>query len=258
MDYWIYIVEFAVIGFLLGLIVSRKILKEHNAGWVPSIVLTIAFALVVIRFIICAGVDTKGQEISIDYRLLQAVIYSMMSGILLVLAYKIKGFDYEAVARKKAGIDEDSSKEEKKEKKEKGSRVLEITYLVLLLCLGVVAAWLFNEIEMLWWQRAIGLVAASVPFLIMGRKTESVKDGEVLLMAVGGVMLGWKNIILAVFLGIFFSSATTTFRLLTRKREDKGKKLKPIKMAPFLALGIYVAALYGDAFLTWFYGLYMK
>jgi len=254
MGYWVYVVELAVIGFLLGLIVSKNILKEHNAGWVPSIVLTIAFALVGIRFIICPGVDTNGQEISIDYRLLQAAIYSIMSGILLVLSYKIKGFDYEAAARKKAGIDEES---DKIIKKEKGSRVLEITYLVLLLCLGVVAAWLFNEVEMLWWHRAIGLVAASVPFLIMGRKTESVKDGEVLLMAVGGVMLGWKNIILAVFLGIFFSSATTTFRLLTRKREDKGKKLKPIKMAPFLALGIYVAALYGDAFLAWFYGLYV-
>lgn len=253
---WIYVAELAVIGFLLGSIVNKKVLKEYNAGRVPAIVLTIAFALVGIRFLIFSGSDLNGQEITDTYKFLQTAVYSAMSGILFVLAYKIKGFDYEAAARKKAGISEDDQRLEKNEK-EKESRAMEFIYLVLLLCLGVLAAWLFNDVEMQWWHRAIGLVAASVPFLLMGRKTESVKDGEVLLMATAGVLLGWKNIIFAVFLGIFFSSATKTFKLLTRKREDKGKKLKQMKMAPFLALGIYVAALYGDFLLNWFYGLYM-
>ena len=65
-------------------------------------------------------------------------------------------------------------------------------------------------------------------------------------MAVAGLILGWKNIILAFVLGCVFGSVIHTIRMKVSKKNNL------LAMGPYLSAGIFVAALWGDRFWSWY------
>ena len=68
--------------------------------------------------------------------------------------------------------------------------------------------------------------------------------GDIKLMAAAGLLLGWKEILLALVIG---SVAGSVIHL---------KKDRVLAFGPYLALGIFFAMLYGNAIITWYLRLF--
>ena len=74
--------------------------------------------------------------------------------------------------------------------------------------------------------------------------------GDVKLMAVCGLLLGWKLIVFAFLLGCIIGSV---IHLIRMKVSGEGHVLA---MGPYLSAGVAVAVLWGNEFLQWYLGLY--
>lgn len=79
----------------------------------------------------------------------------------------------------------------------------------------------------------------------------AIGGGDVKLMAVCGLLLGWKNIALALGIGCIVGSVIHIIRM---KLSDAGKVLA---MGPYLAFGIFVASLFGDQLISWYLTLFV-
>lgn len=103
-----------------------------------------------------------------------------------------------------------------------------------------------------WADYVIGFLAVSVflYLLYLLSKGRAIGGGDIKLMAVCGLMLGWKQIILAFILGCILGSI---IHLLRMKRSGEGRVLA---MGPYLAMGVFLAMLWGEYFLRWYFGLY--
>lgn len=60
--------------------------------------------------------------------------------------------------------------------------------------------------------------------------------GDIKLGALAGVFLGWKLVILSLFLAALFASATGLFLIVTKRKSRKD----PIPFGPFLSLGAFL------------------
>ena len=68
-------------------------------------------------------------------------------------------------------------------------------------------------------------------------------------MAVCGLFLGWKLVILAFLVGCVLGSVIHIIRM---KLSGESHVLA---MGPYLSMGVYIAALLGDRMITWYLGL---
>lgn len=98
-------------------------------------------------------------------------------------------------------------------------------------------------------QNIIGFFAASVPLFLIGVLSQGgMGGGDVKLMAVCGLILGWQRVLLAVGLAAVLGTLVMLpIHLIKRKaRKDT------IAFGPFLAAGAWFAYLYGgDIFYLW-------
>ena len=78
----------------------------------------------------------------------------------------------------------------------------------------------------------------------------AIGGGDVKLMAVCGLLLGWELIIFAFLLGCIIGSV---IHLIRMKVSGEGHVLA---MGPYLSAGVAVAVLWGNEFLQWYLGLY--
>ena len=79
----------------------------------------------------------------------------------------------------------------------------------------------------------------------------AIGGGDVKLMAVCGLFIGWKNIVLALAIGCIVGSIIHIIRM---KLSNAGKVLA---MGPYLAFGIFVASLFGKQMISWYMSLFM-
>lgn len=97
----------------------------------------------------------------------------------------------------------------------------------------------------------IGFFAVSVPlavlFYISGGR--AIGGGDVKLMAAAGLFLGWKNILLALFLGCILGSAIHIARMRLCGAD------RVLAMGPYLSAGIFLCALFGDTWINWYLSL---
>ena len=111
---------------------------------------------------------------------------------------------------------------------------------VFLLILGVIATWLDRGN---FTSHLIGLICVSafleILFLVSGGRA----------MAACGLILGWKLIILAFLLGCIIGSVVHMIRI---KVSGVGHMLA---MGPYLSAGIFLAALWGNSWISWYIGL---
>lgn len=103
-----------------------------------------------------------------------------------------------------------------------------------------------------WYEYVIGFFIVSGLFLIIlivsnGR---AMGGGDVKLMAAAGLLLGWKGIILSLMLG---SIAGSIIHLTLMKVQGKERVLA---FGPYLALGIFIAMLYGNEIITWYLNMF--
>lgn len=103
----------------------------------------------------------------------------------------------------------------------------------------------------------LGIIAGGGTILIIALigtiifKKEAMGGGDVKLAAMVGAFLGWKYVILALFLGFFIGALAGIFLILAkiRSREDM------IPFGPFIVVGSIAAILWGERILLWYLGV---
>lgn len=103
-----------------------------------------------------------------------------------------------------------------------------------------------------WLSYLIGFFSVSIFLTILyyATKGRGIGGGDVKLMAVCGLLLGWKLIILAFFLGCILGAIIHVLRM---KISGEGHVLA---MGPYLSMGIVVAMLWGNQLLEWYFRFY--
>lgn len=97
----------------------------------------------------------------------------------------------------------------------------------------------------------IGLFAVSVPLAVIFyiSRGRAIGGGDVKLMAAAGLFIGWKNILLALFLGCILGSVIHIGRMRLSGADHV------LAMGPYLAAGILLCALFGDTWIQWYLSL---
>ena len=76
--------------------------------------------------------------------------------------------------------------------------------------------------------------------------------GDVVFMAAGGLMLGWKATVVAMFIAIILGAvAALVIKLRARKSEEE--KDNAFAFGPYLAIGLAAAAYYGTEIFDMYY-----
>lgn len=126
-------------------------------------------------------------------------------------------------------------------------RTFEIPFClnVFLFVLGVAAVVLDrgNVVEHL-----IGMICISglleILYLVSGGR--AIGGGDIKLMFACGLILGWDRIILAFLLGCVIGSVVHTVRIKVSKAGHV------LAMGPYLSAGIFLAALWGNTWISWY------
>lgn len=119
---------------------------------------------------------------------------------------------------------------------------------VFIACLGVIRALLDFEN---WSEYVIGFFAVSLflELLLILSKGKAIGGGDVKLMAAAGLVIGWKLIILAFFIGCILGSVIHITRMKISHAEHM------LAMGPYLSMGILISALYGTPLINWYFGI---
>ena len=103
---------------------------------------------------------------------------------------------------------------------------------------------------------ALGILVGGGIILIIGVagsvifKKEAMGGGDVKLAAMIGAFLGWKYIIISLFLGFFIGALAGIILILSKikNREDV------VPFGPFIVLGSFVTLLWGEKIISWYIG----
>ena len=117
-----------------------------------------------------------------------------------------------------------------------------------ILCLGVIHT--IYDYEN-WVHYVIGFFAASLFLLLclIITRGKGIGGGDIKLMAVAGLMMGWQNIMLALVIGCVVGSVIQCIIIAITKKKDR------FAMGPYLSIGIFIAMLWGNVFFDWYVGL---
>jgi len=118
-------------------------------------------------------------------------------------------------------------------------------YNVFIFGLGVLAL-IFDLTH--WYEYLIGFFAISLPFLLLFylSKGAAIGGGDVKLMAACGMLLGWKLALLGFVLGCIIGSVVHILRM-----KISGEK-HMLAMGPYLSIGVFLSALFGNAVINWY------
>ena len=97
----------------------------------------------------------------------------------------------------------------------------------------------------------VGMVCVSgfLGILYLISRGRAIGGGDIKLMFACGLILGWKQIILAFLLGCIIGSVIHLIRI---RVQGEGHVLA---MGPYLSAGIFLAALWGNAWISWYISL---
>lgn len=104
-----------------------------------------------------------------------------------------------------------------------------------------------------WILYLAGAMAVSLFLLILyiATKGRAIGGGDIKLMAACGLLLGWKKILVAFAIGCITAAVVHLIRM---KVSSAGKTLA---MGPYLSVGVAAAALFGEAIINWYMGMYI-
>lgn len=129
-------------------------------------------------------------------------------------------------------------------------RTFEIPVLfnIFILILGVVRA-VYDYENILTYL--IGMVSVSGFLLLcyIVTKGRGIGGGDIKLMAAAGLLLGWQNIIVALFAGCIIGSVIHITLMIVSKKD------RMLAFGPYLSIGIFIAMMYGKPLIDWYIGL---
>ena len=98
-------------------------------------------------------------------------------------------------------------------------------------------------------DRLIGMLAVSVPMLLLALLIPGAfGGGDIKLMAASGFFLGTSSILCAITLAIIAGSVYGIVMLKNKKRNRKDQ----FAFGPFLAIGLSIAAFWGNEIVSWY------
>lgn len=120
-----------------------------------------------------------------------------------------------------------------------------INYFILVL--GLLRTILHNTH---WVEHVIGFFAVSVVLyiIIIATKGRGIGGGDMKMMAVCGLFLGWKEIILAFLLGCIIGSVVHVIRMRVTKCDHV------LALGPYLSIGVFISMLWGTQWISWYFG----
>jgi leader peptidase (prepilin peptidase)/N-methyltransferase len=107
------------------------------------------------------------------------------------------------------------------------------------------------------WEAVIGALVGGAALLIIGFlgelvfKKESMGMGDVKLAAMLGVFMGWRMLILSLFVAFFIGSVVGIVCLANKSKGWDSH----LPFGPFIALGAVIALLWGEPILLWYMSL---
>lgn len=108
-----------------------------------------------------------------------------------------------------------------------------------------------NPVEFL--NSILGLISSSLLFIIIILISKGgMGGGDVTLIGSLGFILGFKNIVLTIFLSFILGGIISTCLLITK---IKGRK-DPIPFGPFIIIGFTITIFWGEPLITWYLSNY--
>jgi leader peptidase (prepilin peptidase)/N-methyltransferase len=100
----------------------------------------------------------------------------------------------------------------------------------------------------------IGAICVSIALYIIYMITNGglIGGGDVKLMAAAGLLLGWKNVVLAFFLACIIGSV---IHLIRMRFFGAGRVLA---MGPYLCMGLWICSLWGESLIQWYMNFLTK
>jgi leader peptidase (prepilin peptidase)/N-methyltransferase len=121
--------------------------------------------------------------------------------------------------------------------------------VVFLLVVGMVYVGLFSHTYL---ASFIGFFAVSIPLLLVNIISKGQMGmGDVKLMAVCGLIIGWQNILVALMIGSILGSVIglTLIGLKINNRKEQ------IPFGPYLSIGVMIGALFGQTLIQMYLDL---
>jgi len=126
----------------------------------------------------------------------------------------------------------------------------EITFLFI--PLGLILSLIFNHITFV--NSLLGLIIpAGLLLLIAFIYKKGMGIGDVKLIGMIGVFIGWKYALISIFIGALFGSIYGIFMMVTNRMTRKTR----IPFGPFISLGAVIMILYGNILIDWYIGLFI-
>lgn len=103
---------------------------------------------------------------------------------------------------------------------------------------------------------ALGIFVGGGIILIIGIvgsvifKKEAMGGGDVKLAAMIGAFLGWRYIIISLFLGFFLGALAGIILILSKIKSRKDV----VPFGPFIVLGSFITLLWGEQIISWYIG----
>ena len=103
----------------------------------------------------------------------------------------------------------------------------------------------------------IGLLCIALPFFLIGEisipiiekkfgeRFRAIELGDTVLMAAGGLLIGWKAVLVSAFLGIIIAGVCG---MILKKRGGESK----FAFGPYLAIGLFLGTLFGNQLFDWY------
>lgn len=134
---------------------------------------------------------------------------------------------------------------------------IDIEHLILpneLLLFGIISFMFLNlGFSFIPWEQALfGAVTGLVPLLVLVILTggNGMGIGDVKLMGMVGLFLGWKLALLTLLMSFLFGGFFGVILLVTKMKNSKD----PIPFGPWIALAAFVSMYYGQGIITWYIG----
>ena len=101
-----------------------------------------------------------------------------------------------------------------------------------------------------WFDMALGILVGGgfflLQYLISGGKW--IGGGDIRLGVFMGVVLGWQNTVLALFLGYIIGAFVSIYLLVTKKKNTKSE----VPFGTFLVIGTFIAMFWGGFIIDWY------
>lgn len=101
-------------------------------------------------------------------------------------------------------------------------------------------------------EKIIGFFIVSVPTLLIAVLTKGgIGGGDIKLLASSGLLLGYKSVLVATFIGVMIGGIVGMIKLIKHKQRKQ-----EMPLGPYLSIGIMIAALYGDFIFSYYISLF--